>query len=239
MLLVSPPVCSLLNYTARRSGWRWKKFFNESFHFLTLQNPRILTFLHFFINDTSRMFYIFLYLNSAQAGTAMFSHNTAETSCSCWILSFQSPRVPWDSKQRPAPLGSQPPVTLLLRTPSMQWDHTALLNKAGPWNHRRNNGHKNQPVCWWVQVGILTDVTKFAASESCLESGWFSGLRASHRSQRSGCEVTLQVQRAVRVSDSSPHHTKDSSSTSWNKEQKVGMVCFQTDRLTNLWIKSN
>jgi len=74
-----------------------------------------------------------MYLNSASAGRAILSHNTADTSCSCWILSFHSPRVTWERVRRAVPDGShRPPVSLLQSTPSMQCDHTALLSKAGP-----------------------------------------------------------------------------------------------------------
>lgn len=90
-----------------------------------------------------------------------------------------------------------------------------------------------KPTWLSVQVKVLTGVTRLAAPECCFGSGWFSGLTGSHRSQRSGCEVTLQVQRAVRVSDSSSHHTRDNSSTSWNKQQqKHWMDGFQTYRWT-------
>lgn len=63
----------------------------------------------------------------------MLSHSTADTSCSCWILSFHSPSETRDMERRASAEGSHcPAASLLLRTPSMHRDHTALLNKAGP-----------------------------------------------------------------------------------------------------------
>lgn len=64
----------------------------------------------------------------------MLSHSTADTSCSCWILSFHSPSDTRDMERRASPEGSHRPAAslLLLRTPSMHRDHTALLNRAGP-----------------------------------------------------------------------------------------------------------
>lgn len=63
----------------------------------------------------------------------MLSHSTADTSCSCWTLSFHSPSEIRDRERRASPEGSQrPAASLLLRTPSMHRDHTALLSNAGP-----------------------------------------------------------------------------------------------------------
>lgn len=74
-----------------------------------------------------------LYLKSASSGIAILSQITALRSCSCPVLSLHSPRVTREDDRRCDPDGShRPPTSVLLRTPSMQRDHTARLSMPGP-----------------------------------------------------------------------------------------------------------
>lgn len=74
-----------------------------------------------------------LYLKSASSAIAILSQITAFRSCSWPVLSLHSPRVTRDDDRKCDPDGShRPPASVLLRTPSMQRDHTARLKMPGP-----------------------------------------------------------------------------------------------------------
>lgn len=77
------------------------------------------------------------YLKSASSGIAILSQITALRSCSCPVLSLHSPKVTRDDDRKCDPDGSHwPPASVLLRTPSMQRDHTARLSIPGPFTSR-------------------------------------------------------------------------------------------------------
>lgn len=97
----------------------------------------------------------------------ILSHNTADKSCSCWILSFHSPSVIQEWERSASPEGAhRPMLSLLLSTPSTQRDHTALLKTAGPWKHQQrasshlsavwqqqNTVHES-PIPWCLLHGV-------------------------------------------------------------------------------------
>lgn len=166
-----------------------------------------------------RTFNVPLYLKSASARMLMLSQSTAERSCSCWILPFQSPSLTLERERKASPEGShEPPVLLQLSTSSTQWDRTALLSRAGPWKPyciNVLNKQKTSSVCGTASLEILIDVTRLSVPWCCFGSAWVSGCRGSHLSQCSGFEVMLQVHREDRASDRSSHQTNGSSSAGW------------------------
>lgn len=61
-------------------------------------------------------------------------------------------------------------------------------------------------------------VSEGPSSDRKLFFGFSSTLKGLHLSQRSGSEVTLPLQSAASVSESSSHHTNGSSSTGCGKQ---------------------
>lgn len=141
----------------------------------------------------------------------MLSHNTADKSCSCWILSFHSPSVILEWERSASPEGAHwHRLSLLLSTPNTQRDHTAVLNTAGPWKHQQQASNQLPAARQQQETWKLN--TLMSTPWCLLETGWSFSLCGSHFSQGLGSAATLLLQMAARAWESSSHHTNWSSS---------------------------